>query len=196
MKTVVIYLHGLGGTSDSKKAKSLQEYLSQYDIEVITPDLSPDPLIVSKYIDNLVRTISWTFETDNPKKLVFVGISLGGFYARYFGERFDVPYIIINPVVNPTRTLNQFIGCKVLHADDMLEVDEEFVSKFDQLKSVGVSGYLANVMLAMDDEVIPFQESKEFFKYAKNLVLHPSGGHDFTDNWKIFQTFVLSAINQ
>ena len=194
MKTVAIYFHGLGGTSDSSKGKSLKDYLSQYGIDVIIPDLSPDPSIVKSEIDSLIRSL---FDGDNrAEKLVLVGISLGGFYARYFGERFDAPYVIVNPVIHPTKILRQFIGCKVLHADDMLEIDEDFVSKFDALETTEMSGSLANVMLSLDDQTIPYQESNIFFKHAKNLVLHPNGGHDFTDNWKVFQTFVLSAINQ
>ena len=43
-------------------------------------------------------------------KLMFIGASLGGYYAQYLGRKFNAKIVLINPALNPAETLSNYIG--------------------------------------------------------------------------------------
>jgi predicted esterase YcpF (UPF0227 family) len=196
MKTIVVYFHGLGGSSETSKGKALKAALDSESVEVIIPDLDPNPNITALNTFQLVHSY---FDGNKipDVKFLFVGISLGGFYAKCFGEVLDIPYVIVNPVVKPSVTLRQFVGCKVLYADDMLEIDEDFVEKFTLVEKEcsSISGYLAHVFVAKDDPLIPYQETLDAFKFAKSKHVFPDGGHDFGLHWPEVITTIKNFIS-
>jgi hypothetical protein len=177
MVTYVIYFHGLGGSLDSVKGKQLKASLEKKfdDVEVIIPSLTlnleADAAWLKSFISEHLNTMS---------KLVFTGISFGGLYARYFGEKYDVPYVIANPVV---------------YLEDVERILPDTFENFDAvdgLRNVPCSGYLAHVMNTADDNVIPSYQ--KFFQYAADYRLLSRGGHNFDNNWYEFIEFVSEVI--
>lgn len=167
---VVIYFHGLGGTADSEKAQKLAQLLP--DVKLITLDLTgPMGYSTSDKIKKKVVAAINSLDLSTLKKVVFAGISLGGFFAHYMGEQFDVPYVIVNPVVYPEEQLAP------------LSVDPRLLADFSKLDTVGVSGYLANLMVALDDEVINPHHALNYYNYFRNREIRHDGGHDFTKHW-------------
>ena len=45
------------------------------------------------------------------KKIVkIIGSSLGGFYAIYFGNKLNIPTMVINPALEPDKSLLSYVG--------------------------------------------------------------------------------------
>ncbi len=42
--------------------------------------------------------------------LILAGSSMGGFYAQYLGQKYRIPYVLINPVLNPIPLFEQHLG--------------------------------------------------------------------------------------
>jgi 5'-nucleotidase len=98
-ETAIIFLAGFGGGSHSNSYQSLKNlvkncafYLKEYDNEI------PTKAYYSLAIE--IKNVC-----DNFKHVILVGNSLGGYYANYFAEKFNLPCVLINPSLYPNITL-------------------------------------------------------------------------------------------
>jgi len=104
IKYTIIYLHGFASSGKSRKGQLLKKHFKENT--VLTPTLSPEPHNAITEISNI---INWDFNKDNLQRPLLIGSSLGGFYADYFSALYDIPAILINPLVDPLDA-KQFIG--------------------------------------------------------------------------------------
>lgn len=181
---MIIYLHGFGSVGSSAKVDRLKEVFGEE--KVIAPDLPMDPKEVSRIVFDLV-TDFW--RSKNPERLVFVGTSLGGFYATYFGLLYDCPAVVVNPSTNPSRSLRDRLGpnknfstneefmVTIAHLDD-LSVMREYIKENYQAA-------LLNVFAAKDDEVVPYESVLEAYPYSAFECVTETGGHRFTEHWEL-----------
>ena len=75
---MIVYLHGFASSGVSDKVTALKERFG--DDKVIAPDLPFDPDEVVSLVYDVVRNFMKNRKPD--EKLVFVGTSLGAFYAN------------------------------------------------------------------------------------------------------------------
>ena len=100
---------------------------------------------------------------------VIIGNSLGGFWANFFSLRYAVPALLINPVGSPSIAL----GCLGCHfAADYLPYEKI-------IEADGISP--RTVLLAEDDEIIPYREAFDFFSGICGVKLLNRGGHGMND---------------
>ena len=178
---VLVYLHGLGSKGKSDKSDALRAALEPMGIKVLTPNLPINPSEVDRLVKDLVID-----EMENLEKLVFCGTSLGGFYSSYFGEIFDAPYVITNPATNPSTTFEQYLDNPPVSwaTGKPLDINRETLNTFAAMESAVIpTGILANVFLAKDDEVVPYEVAAEKYKYAATLDITKNGGHRYEENW-------------
>lgn len=102
----VIYFHGFnsGPSLDNPKVKLFIEF----GLNVFLVDARPGygPRCYMSSAEKIVSENSLT-----PLDTIFVGSSLGGFWARELAFRMGkFPFIAFNPVINPSRTLEQTGG--------------------------------------------------------------------------------------
>lgn len=184
MSKVLVYLHGLGSVGKSAKSDALRAALEPLGITVLTPDLPIDPTEVQALVKDLVRSL---LDENVIEKMVFCGTSLGGFYSSYFGEIFDTPYVIINPATSPSKAFAGYLGDPPISwaTGKPLEIKQSMLNVFAQLESEieDPTGVLANVFLAKDDDVVPYEAAVERFKYAATLDITETGGHRYESNW-------------
>lgn len=177
---VVIYFHGLGGTSSSEKAARLRENLPGVIFKALDLTGPNGPISTSEVSRRISDTIN-TIDLTDVSKIVFVGISLGGYYARVFGERYDVPYVLINPVTNPEQ-VKDF-------------VTPEFLDDLKSINSSETSGPLVHLLLGDDDDVIPPEAAQSFFKY-KSFCLSKKDDHNFENHWSLVTDLVKKVIEK
>ena len=82
MSKSILYFHGFASSSNSNKAVVLKKYISKNykTAEILIPDLDNNFKLAVNQIHDLI---------DNAKHpIVFIGSSLGGYYAAYFSSKF------------------------------------------------------------------------------------------------------------
>ena len=120
---ICVYLHGFLSSGNSSKgqwfrARVAQENLSpaiglkeggekfpafQKWLTPTYPLASPRASILA--IEAVILPL---LKSETP--LVLMGSSMGGFYAQYLGQKYGIPYGMINPALNPIPIFQQYIG--------------------------------------------------------------------------------------
>lgn len=182
---MIVYLHGFGSTGSSAKVDALRERFGAD--QVVSPDLPFNPIEVFRIMNDTVTDFLRT--RNENEKLVFVGTSLGAFYANFFGTLYDCPVVLVNPSAYPSESLRARIGSN----KNYVTGEEFFVSlahleELEQMRKYVVNNYsgtLVNLFVAKDDDVIPYEAALEVFKFPAFVKVTEDGGHRFNKHWNI-----------
>jgi len=91
----IIFLHGrLSNPETSHTAKAVKKYFTTLGEDVYVPDYKPNKKTeeeIESYLINYVKELGLT------EDLVFIGISLGGFWALKLANRFNRVCVLLNP---------------------------------------------------------------------------------------------------
>lgn len=200
---MIIYLHGFGSIGASPKVAALKTAFG--DENVIAPDFPMDPAEVCKIVKDIVMDF-FSERANAPEgaqirseRFIFVGTSLGGFYANYFGQKYKCPVVIVNPSTNPSIKLRARLGLNrnfqtneefmvtLAHLDELTKM-REFVKR-------NYNASLVNVFTAKDDEVIPYESVLEGYPFNAFECVTETGGHRFTDHWDLVINRLKALMN-
>ena len=123
MPNTFFYLHGFNSDADrsSDKVQILQTIG-----EVIL--LSYDSFAT---YDNILRSLIDSVQVEPHENPVFVGTSLGGFYAAELGKHYGLPSVLINPAWNPCEVLAEFVGQRLEMRRDLFARPAPFRPEVD-----------------------------------------------------------------
>ncbi len=171
---VIIYLHGFRTVANSGKSLVLQEMFPQY--RVVSAHYTPhDPILAEKELRALVDSL--------PKgsKVLVIGTSLGGFWARWLASEYQLTALIINPSLDPGNTLP--VGQYTLFDQKQtpFEVTEKMFESFDNYKvNPAIAKDLdCKVWVALDDEVLDANAIIRELEEIHPLTCFKNGGHRF-----------------
>lgn len=119
----VLYIHGLGSSSDSSTGRYLQT-LNDKDITFFHPSFSLSPEKAIKEVNDYIK--------DNNIDFV-IGSSLGGFYALQSDCKLG---IVVNPALNPIEDIKNAIGYgehTTVSGKGKYVIDEEFFIELDKI---------------------------------------------------------------
>lgn len=138
----ILYVHGFGSkfSGDSEKIKSLSKIgnLTGFDY-----DYTASPV-------NTVKTLKDVMiEADTD---ILVGTSLGGWYAAVVGSKLGVPFVSINPAIDPVNSLSKHVGNGADHYGRGYYLDPENVADYN-LFEFPTNGH-GIALIDMGDEVI------------------------------------------
>lgn len=175
MEHTIIYLHGFASTGEAAKGKLLKKSFNS----VITPTLSEHPKEAIEQIKNILND-------DKDSNYLIVGSSLGGFYADYFNSLYNVPCILINPLVDPTniqRFLGENTNTKTNTKFTFTQEDINFLIEMKTEKSPDRK-VPELILLAKDDDLLNYKEAIEEYNNAALQLIRTSedGGHRFTNS--------------
>ena len=174
MVKTILYFHGFASSSDSDKAKLIKNHISKIskDIKIFTPDLSNNFQEANNQIIELIK--------NNEKDIVFMGSSLGGYYANFFADINNAKAILINPAIPPLKGFDEYLG-----ENENYSTGEKFnVSKEDIkfLRSLVVKEFnnQKNVLVLLEsgDEVLNYAETVKYFK-GSNIDITFGGSHSY-----------------
>ena len=176
---LVIYLHGFASKGESPKSMALAENLVNHT--VVAPDLPINPVEVERIVNDIV-------ESHHERPVVFVGTSLGGFWANYFAQRFDAPCVIANPSPQPSATMALRLGKElpVYGTNRTIQVTPDDLAGFlraEDYLARNTNGALINLFVAQDDEQLSCDEMLRAFPFTESTVVTETGGHRFERNW-------------
>jgi pimeloyl-ACP methyl ester carboxylesterase len=104
MKKMIVYFHGYGSSRNSPKVDRLKQ---EKDFNVFAFHIPIDPEVAAK---QLVENIDMALIEDlhKPEDLVFVGTSLGGWWAGRMAKLYQCKAVIINPSIDPGVSLAKY----------------------------------------------------------------------------------------
>ncbi len=161
-----LYIHGFRSTPKSYKSILFKKYFKE-NLLVCNHPVKPE--LAVKYLEKLVR--------QNDIKGI-IASSLGGFYATYLSEKYDIKTILINPSVAPYETTRVYLGKNTtFNGENFLweENDLKNLSKIS-IKKPTVENYL--LFLQTGDDILDYKVALNFYKGSK-IILENGGSHSF-----------------
>ena len=171
----IIYLHGFASSANSTKALQLKKYiLENYSkTEIIIPDIENNIVDAVQQIDKLIEEFS-------PSALI--GSSLGGFYATYFSEQYNLKCVGINPAVIPPAEMSEYLGeNKNYSTGEKFLINQEQLDLLDRMgREIKVIKCPRNFMILLQshDEKLDYRVATNFYQGAVMDVTF-GGNHSF-----------------
>ncbi|MGB5866373.1 MAG: YqiA/YcfP family alpha/beta fold hydrolase [Arcobacteraceae bacterium] len=168
---MVVYIHGFGSSAQGTKSVILKELFQEQGF--IAPSLSYVPDLA---IETLKDMISSYLKYEN---VYLVGSSLGGYYATYLANYFEIPAVLINPAVNAATTLSQAIGYAHNYYDNStFEWNESHIKMLEKLNVLEIKDELYMLLAQTEDEVLNYKEAVDKFQNSQMFV-EVGGNHSF-----------------
>lgn len=103
----VLYCHGFLSSPQSTKALQVKRWLTQHrpQWQYICPELSAYPSEAKATLQQIMQEFVHTNET-----LYCIGSSLGGYWATWLTEYYNVRSVLVNPAVAPHMRFQHFLG--------------------------------------------------------------------------------------
>ena len=174
MSKTILYFHGFASSSNSNKAKILKKYISRNykNAEIIIPDIDNNFKLAVNQIHDLI---------DNAKHpIVFIGSSLGGYYASYFSSKFKTKSVLINPAIPPLKDFEMYLG-----ENENYSTGEKFIITPEDIRYIRKMSYKkysnaenTYVLLESGDEVLNYKETTKYFSGSYLDIIY-GGSHSY-----------------
>jgi predicted esterase YcpF (UPF0227 family) len=191
--THLLYLHGFRSSPQSAKAQKMAALVQQAHPNVVwwCPQLPPSPLKAMQQLHQGLT--SWPRET-----MAVIGSSLGGFYATAIAESYGCKAVLLNPAVDPARSLAKYIGEQHSwqNPDECFFFEPRFIDELRELQAGALknpANYLA--IIAKGDEVLDWREMAARYSDAQQYLLE-GGDHalsDFDEHLPLILDFLALA---
>ncbi len=179
---MILYIHGFRSTIESHKAKILKKH---YKENIIIPDYSIIPQQAIKELEKII-------ENQNIKGII--ASSLGGFYATYLSEKYNLKTVLINPSVKPYLTLKKYIGENEKYNGTPFDWTMEHIEMLSNLKMEKITLENYYIFLQQGDEVLDYRKAEERYRGAK-LFIESGGNHRFQNFERFFDDVSLLLLN-
>ncbi len=171
----LLYIHGFLSGPASSKASQTMAYLQHHDDwQVHCPALSSYPDVAERQLQQVIDPLP-------IQDLALVGSSLGGFWAKYWVQRYDVPAVLINPAVAPDKLLARYLGQPLAnyYSADTYVLNEQHAAFLRQCDG----GSLLRpenlwVWLQTGDDTLDYRQAAEYYA-ACDLYIEEGGNHSF-----------------
>jgi predicted esterase YcpF (UPF0227 family) len=159
-----VFIHGYQGSPTGRKATAFKKLL--YPHRVLAPAVPTDPAEAAPFLEDYIREAMKSYaDTD---ECVLIGSSLGGFYAQHLARLFDLKVALINPVMDPRKTLL---------ADAL---PESTLAVLDRYRIDPAKKQVPTLLLVeLGDEVLDARIAVDAYTDVGRVVTYPGGSHRF-----------------
>ena len=182
----LLYIHGFLSSPLSFKAQQTQAWLAANhpEIDYHCPQLSPYPAETQQHLEQLMESLS-------PRPVYLMGSSLGGFWATWLSEKYNVRSLLINPAVRPQSFMPNYVGMelKSYHSNDVYFLHDHHI---DEIKLVDVQPKrLDNYWLLVQtgDETLDYRHAVKKYAGCKQTI-EQGGDHAF----QCFERYLESGL--
>jgi uncharacterized protein len=190
----MLYIHGFLSSPLSFKAQQTAQWLADQHPEVTfyCPQLTPYPAQTQQQLALLVESLL-------PKGVYIMGSSLGGFWATWLAEKYNLPAVLINPAVKPQEFMPGYleVDLKSYHTDDSYRLRAQHI---DEIIAVDVPvTRLSNYWLLVQkgDETLDYRRAVQKYAGCKQTI-EDGGDHSFQGFERFFDdcmTFFNHSVN-
>ena len=171
---MILYLHGFTSGPQSQKSQALGARMRERGMgdSFLAPQLPAAPKDAISLAEHLIA--------HRPVTTV-VGSSLGGYYATWLAEKFDLKAVLVNPAVVAHLSMQKYVGPqRWLYTGESFEFTMEHV---EQLCAIAIP-VLAKperfwLLVEEGDETLDYRDAVRRYAGATQTVL-PGGDHSFT----------------
>ena len=162
MTKTILYFHGFKSSSKSSKAQSLKNFIAKNtkNTKIIIPDLDDNFQDAHNQIEELIRL--------SGSNIVFMGSSLGGYYASYFSQKLKKKAVLINPAVHPLKDFEVHLGENENYSSgnkfNISSKEISFVRTLSYKKLLTPNDLL--ILLESGDEILKYNKSASYFSGA------------------------------
>lgn len=171
---MILYLHGFTSGPQSHKAQALGARMRARGLgdRLLSPQLPAAPKDAIALAADLIRRHAVT---------TVIGSSLGGYYATYLAETFDLTGVLVNPAVVAHLSLQQYVGPqRWLYTGESFEFTLEHV---EQLRAIEVPVLSKPerfwLLVEQGDETLDYRDAVRRYAGARQTVL-AGGDHSFS----------------
>ncbi len=176
---MTIYIHGFGSSGCGGKAKIFKD---QYEEDILFPSLSYVPTLA---IDTLEQLIEIYIKNKNSINLI--GSSLGGYYAIYLANKYNLKAVLINPAITPYKTLDK-LGMSTNYFD--MSSFEVMYEHIEYLKLLDVENIKNQenfmVLLQKGDDLLDYKDAAKKLPDSF-LSIEEGGSHTFDGIQRYFE---------
>ena len=175
MTNTILYFHGFKSSSDSGKAQEFKKFIENKtsQTKIIIPDLKDDFKEAHKQIEGLIEK--------NSPNILYMGSSLGGYYALYFAQLYKTKSILINPAIPPLKDFEIHLGKNENYATGnkftISKDDISYVRSLHHKKILEPKNNL--ILLESGDEILNYVESSSYFR-GSYIDIFYGGNHSYT----------------
>ena len=170
----ILYLHGFCSSPESWKARLLADAMTRrgQGERFFCPFLSPVPREAIAQAEEIIGR--------HDGSLTVVGSSLGGFYATWLAEKFDLRAVLVNPAVVAPISLEKYLGTQTnLHTQETFEFTVEHIAQLRALEVERVTPERYLLMVETGDEVLDYRQAVARYAGCRQIALE-GGDHSFT----------------
>lgn len=173
--SALLYIHGFLSSPLSFKACQTQDWLAANhpDIDFYCPQLPPYPAQTQAILEALVEHLL-------PQPVYLMGSSLGGFWATWLAEKYNLRAVLINPAVSPQNFMPEYleVDLKSYHTDDSYRLHAGHI---DEMVAVDVPvtrkpNYW--LLVQTGDETLDYRQAVQKYAGCKQTI-EEGGDHSF-----------------
>jgi len=170
---IIFVLHGFQGATPNRKTEVLRKYAKPHIVVGLNYGYEP-----KKAVSSLIQQVACAKEYHDCNDIVFLGTSLGAFWAKYLSSYFGVKGILINPALDPLSTLIPHIGM-----NNNVVTNGAFALSTNDVEAHGDyyldDGYNFLVLLDTGDELFDYKIAYNRFRDNHKCVVWQNGDHSF-----------------
>lgn len=174
LPSALVYIHGFLSSPKSFKAQQFEAYLARKrpEIRYIVPSFSNLPSEAKQSLDAEIS------ELKKQYKVGLVGSSLGGFYASYLAETFDLKAVVVNPAVQPYDVADRYPDIiENPYTHQRFRADEQFIADLKAMERQPTpSRYL--LLSQTEDETLDYRKGVSWYEGCEQIV-EQGGDHAF-----------------
>lgn len=172
---MIIYLHGFRSAPASAKARLLGQRMAERGLaeRFWCEQLAFDPRAAIAQVEAVLQAC--------PEGATLVGSSLGGYYATYLAEKYELRAVLVNPAVVAHIALADYLGPQVnLYTGETFLFTPEHIAALAALE-VPTLAKPEHFWLLVEtgDELLDYRQAVARYAGARQTVI-AGGDHSFT----------------
>ena len=170
---MLLFIHGFGSSGRGTKAQMLKAWCQKQSINFMAPSLPTIPELAVETLQEIIEVIQ------KHESVGLVGSSLGGFYATWLANHYSLPYVLVNPSVEPYKTLEQAFGRAInFHDQSSYEWNTHHTKSLLQYKVEEPIIERCLLLVQTGDELLDYRQAVDHYSAAKQIV-EEGGNHGF-----------------
>ena len=173
-KDLILYIHGWNSYKDARKAVLLKDEInSNKNFEVDSITLKSHPKEAIQQLSNYIE------DHKEQRKVHLIGSSLGGYYATFLSEKYNLKAAMINPAVWAYKIFKNDMGANEnLNTGEKYFIDDLWVQSLQDIFIESITGKNYLVLLQTGDQTLNYKFAKQYFE-GSNIIIDEGGSHSF-----------------